>query len=1264
MKHLRLTFAALLLCLFSVSNTFAQECANDVLVVIATESWGSEITWNITKSDSIPVASGGPYEDLSATTISICLEDGCYSFNMFDSFGDGWNGGLSSVIFGDDVVAVGTLETGSFGYYTFGINSDDCAASPIFGCTNPIAINFNPEATFDDGSCRLPCICEDEYAPVCVFDQELGEYITFNNLCEAECEGFFWITNEGTCEDPIICGCTDEDAENYDPNATNDNGTCYYPFECDGVPVELYICTFSNGDQVRLDILDSDSTIVYQSGQLSSLITYVDLCLDENECYTAIMYNSEGLPGWYNGYFWINANGVQITNESLNDDLSVETSQFSIDGSCGTTSGCTDQEAANYNPNATDDDGSCYYPCTCTDDWNPVCGYNVEVDDWMTYSNACQAECDGVFNYNEGECNFFSGCTNPIANNFDPNATFDDGSCVISACLDTFVPYTICYDDNTVTSLTFESDQDTGVTLNILTGVVESNFDIFTVYNGTQNDGDILFSGDGDLSGMSFTADSGTLTFAITSDGSISCGSGVQAPLLFTVNCSGDVQVGGCMDEEAINYDESATYDDGSCDYDNECTDTSAFISLTPGAFPNEISWFISDDNGNVVAGGEGYENDQTYFIDLCLQDGCYTLNALDSFGDGWNNAILLIEVNGFTYSFTLEVGAEGIYDFGVNTFECFTEIQGCMDEIALNYNPIATIEDGSCEYGFICEEGIVAQLYICTFSNGQNVDLSFLDNNGNEFAAFTNLNSGQIMNTDICLPEGCITAVMTNLAGENGWYNGYFWIQVNGETIVNEFLNQDAVSETAVFSVSGTDCPIAGCTDDTALNYSPNATTDDGSCEYYVPCEANEIIAFTLGGTFSSEVYWTISDEFGNVVAEMEDLEMASLICLEDGCYTVNMYDSFGDGWNGAELIITNGDTTLVFSFDYGDYSAAVLSINSECDEFEIYGCTDPEATNYNVEATSDDDSCEYLNELLGCTDASAINYNPVATLDNGSCDYEVIACVSLNQVTIYISTAQWGSEISWDLNDSEGNSVASGGDYSSYSSYSTVNCLADGCYELQLTDSWADGWSGAYYMIYDDGGLYAEGTLFYGGSGLEIVSINGDCEVAGCLDPEAVNYSPIATVDDGNCVYDNPFIGLDPEDLFGLELLVNVGPNPFENEFVINVTGLKDELPVNMKVINMMGQLVTEYQETPSNERLIKDLNGSAWASGTYFLKITQGDQQVSKKLVKQQISDFEFQRASSRVGPFFILSNTSIQEVSATWFRNTIGNHHILN
>ena len=51
--------------------------------------------------------------------------------------------------------------------------------------------------------------------------------------------------------------------------------------------------------------------------------------------------------------------------------------------------------------------------------------------------------------------------------------------------------------------------------------------------------------------------------------------------------------------------------------------------------------------------------------------------------------------------------------------------------------------------------------------------------------------------------------------------------------------------------------------------------------------------------------------------------------------------------------------------------------------------GCTDPDACNYDPDATVNDQSCDNYS-CLGCTDDAACNYNPDATIeDNETCEY-----------------------------------------------------------------------------------------------------------------------------------------------------------------------------------------------------------------------------------------------------------------------------------
>ena len=60
-------------------------------------------------------------------------------------------------------------------------------------------------------------------------------------------------------------------------------------------------------------------------------------------------------------------------------------------------------------------------------------------------------------------------------------------------------------------------------------------------------------------------------------------------------------------------------------------------------------------------------------------------------------------------------------------------------------------------------------------------------------------------------------------------------------------------------------------------------------------------------------------------------------------------------------------------------------------CDEFEVAGCTDETAENFNETATDDDGSCTY--SIAGCTNPLACNFNPDATTSDGNCDFD--SCV-----------------------------------------------------------------------------------------------------------------------------------------------------------------------------------------------------------------------------------------------------------------------------
>lgn len=88
-------------------------------------------------------------------------------------------------------------------------------------------------------------------------------------------------------------------------------------------------------------------------------------------------------------------------------------------------------------------------------------------------------------------------------------------------------------------------------------------------------------------------------------------------------------------------------------------------VNVTNGSWPSEVDWNIVDSNGITVAsGGAGFNGN------VCLANGCYTLQMLDSFGDGWNGANFTISYEGATITTaTLPSGSVGTASFCVDEF-------------------------------------------------------------------------------------------------------------------------------------------------------------------------------------------------------------------------------------------------------------------------------------------------------------------------------------------------------------------------------------------------------------------------------------------------------------------------------------------------------------------------------------------------------------------------------------------------------------------
>ena len=166
----------------------------------------------------------------------------------------------------------------------------------------------------------------------------------------------------------------------------------------------------------------------------------------------------------------------------------------------------------------------------------------------------------------------------------------------------------------------------------------------------------------------------------------------------------------------------------------------------------------------------------------------------------------------------------------------------------------------------------------------------------------------------------------------------------------------------------------------------------------------AQNAVTITVGGSsFASEVSWDLTDDTGAIIASgVEGMYPATLTL--GSCYDMNMYDSWGDGWNGGTYTITDDLDGTVYA------SGGLTSGSFGTDNF--------------------------------CANA------PPACSDN----LIIITC----------GGGSYQSEVGWTLYNSAGAIVLSGG-----APYSSTECLPDDCYTLMMTDSWGDGWNGNQFVM-----------------------------------------------------------------------------------------------------------------------------------------------------------------------------------------------------
>jgi 1,4-alpha-glucan branching enzyme len=206
--------------------------------------------------------------------------------------------------------------------------------------------------------------------------------------------------------------------------------------------------------------------------------------------------------------------------------------------------------------------------------------------------------------------------------------------------------------------------------------------------------------------------------------------------------------------------------------------------------------------------------------------------------------------------------------------------------------------------------------------------------------------------------------------------------------------------------------CPdvTAGCTDETAANYNPNSTVDDGSCYYNPGCQdptAQNYDATADADDNSCQYLVTFRINMSNETVAAEGVHIAGsfqgwdpgatavpmlgysvyelTIALSNGTYEYKFVN--GNMWGQDESVgeCGNGGNRVVV-VDGADITTGAPCFNS-CDACQ--GCTDPFSLEFDPFAGEDDGSC--LTSIVeGCTYQGAENFMPSANVEDGSCIFQ----------------------------------------------------------------------------------------------------------------------------------------------------------------------------------------------------------------------------------------------------------------------------------
>jgi len=254
------------------------------------------------------------------------------------------------------------------------------------------------------------------------------------------------------------------------------------------------------------------------------------------------------------------------------------------------------------------------------------------------------------------------GCTDSLAQNYDQNAIFDDGSCLycdLSSLISSSAPSS----NSSCDGFAFTTPT--------------SSFPIVS-YSWVSSSGILV-------STSNFVTNLCSDGYIVTVVDSLGCTS-IDTLILGNVY--------GCTDPLSFSYSWPANIDDGSCTYcvattissvaPTSSTSCNGFaVATSTSSFPI-VSYLWANSQGSII-------DTSNYVTNLCA--GTYIITVFDSVGCSTVDTLFLGDVYGCTDPSAFNYSWYSNIDDG----SCIPIISGCIDVSAINYDSLANTNDGSC---------------------------------------------------------------------------------------------------------------------------------------------------------------------------------------------------------------------------------------------------------------------------------------------------------------------------------------------------------------------------------------------------------------------------------------------------------------------------------------------------------------------------------------------------------------------------------------